>query len=100
MLCQCISPNQKDWVNKLPAVQFSINSARSESTGYAPVMVWNAAKPTKYSNLALMSAHDSIINMCLKQTRDANRKRQIVPFKEGDFVYLSTKNITIGTQGK
>jgi len=41
-----------------------------------------------------MSVHDSIIAACVKQTRDANRKRQLVPFKEGDFVYLSTKNIT------
>ena len=41
-----------------------------------------------------MSAHDSIIRAWTKQTQDANRKRQITPFKEGDFVYLSTKNIT------
>ena len=66
-------------------------------------MVWNSASPTEYSNmqeiaqkkkLALMSAHDSIIRAQTKQTRDANRKRQIAPFKEGDFIYLSTKNIT------
>jgi hypothetical protein len=66
-------------------------------------MVWNSANPTEYPNvrefakkkkLALMSAHDSIIAARVKQTRDANRKRQIVPFKKGDFVYLSTKNIT------
>ncbi|KAF8814452.1 hypothetical protein BYT27DRAFT_7062495, partial [Phlegmacium glaucopus] len=36
MLRQCIHPNQKDWVAKLPAIEFAINSARSESTGYAP----------------------------------------------------------------
>jgi hypothetical protein len=113
MLRQCINPNQKDWVSKLPTIQFAINSARSESTGYAPfflnngrmprAMVWNAADPAEYSNvrefalkkkLALMSAHDSIIGARIKQTRDANRRRQLVPFKEGDFVYLSTKNIT------
>jgi hypothetical protein len=113
MMRQCINPNQKDWVSKLPAIQFAINSARSESTGYAPfflnngrmprVMVWNSAGTAEYSNvrefaqrkkLALISAHDSIIGARIKQTRDANRKRQLVPFKEGDFVYLSTKNIT------
>ena len=33
LLRQCISPNQKDWVAKLPAIQFAINSARSASTG-------------------------------------------------------------------
>ena len=113
MLRQCINPNQKDWVSKLPTIQFAINSARSESTGYAPfflnngrmprTMVWNAASSTEYSNvrefaqkrkLALMSAHNSILSARIKQTRDANRRRQLVPFKEGDLVYLSTKNIT------
>ena len=61
MLRQCINPNQKDWVSKLPTIQFAINSARSESTGYAPfflnngrmprTMVWNSAGPTEYPNL-------------------------------------------------
>ena len=41
-----------------------------------------------------MSAHNSVIGARIKQTRNANRKRQEVPFNEGDFVYLSTKNIT------
>ena len=41
-----------------------------------------------------MSAHDSILATRVKQIRDANRKRQEVPFKKGDFVYLSNKNIS------
>jgi len=66
-------------------------------------MVWNSANSSKYlsvrvfaqkKKLALMLVHDSIIAARVKQTRDANRKHQLVPFKEGDFVYLSTKNIT------
>ena len=91
MLRQCIDPNQKDWVAKLLAIQFAINSARSESTGYAPsflnnghmprAMIWNTASSNEYSNvhifaqkkkLALMSVHDSIITAQVKQTRDAN----------------------------
>ena len=65
-------------------------------------MIWNTASSNEYSNVciftqkkkfALMSAHDSIIAAQVKQTRDANQKRQLVPFKEGDIVYLSTKNI-------
>ena len=113
MLRQCVDTKQKDWVSKLPAIQFAINSARSETTGYAPfflnngrmprVMVWNSAPPTEFANvrefaqkkkLALISAHDSIIGARVKQTRHANRKRQTVPFSLGDFVYLSTENIT------
>ena len=113
MLRQCISTDQKDWVGKLPVIQFAINSARSESTGYAPfflnngrmpkAMIWNRADPAEYPNvrifaqkkkLALIAAHDSIIAARVKQTRDTNKKRQEVPFQEGDLVYLSTKNIT------
>jgi hypothetical protein len=113
MLRQCINNKQTDWVSKLPAVEFAINSARSESTGYAPFflnsgrmprpMIWNSAPKTEYPSirnfalqkkLALMSAHDSILAARVKQTRNANRKRQIEPFKEEELVYISTKNIT------
>ena len=113
MIRQCIHPNQKDWVTKLPAIEFAINSARSASTGYAPFflnfgrmprsMIWNPASSEEYPSvrnfamqkkLALMSAHDSILAARVKQTRDANKKRQTVPFKAGDLVYLSSKNIS------
>ncbi|KIM57515.1 hypothetical protein SCLCIDRAFT_78376, partial [Scleroderma citrinum Foug A] len=39
MLCSCISPNQKDWATKLPAIEFVMNSARSETTGFTPFML-------------------------------------------------------------
>jgi hypothetical protein len=113
MLRQCIQPDQKDWVSKLPAIQFAINSARSASTGFSPFFlnygrnprsfIWNSAPTTEFAGvrnfllqkkLALMSAHDSIIAARIKQTRDANRKRQTTPFKQGDLVYLSTQNIS------
>ena len=58
MIRQCISPTQKDWVSKLPAIEFAINTARSESTGYSPfflnygrlprTMVWNSANKDEY----------------------------------------------------
>ena len=65
-------------------------------------MIWNPTDSTKYSNvhvfaqqkrLVLMAVHDSIIAARVKQTWDANRKRQLVSFHEEDLVYLSTKNI-------
>jgi len=112
MLRQCINEKQNDWVSKLPAIEFAINSARSESTGFAPfflnaghmprTMIWNAAMPSEFPSirnfalhkrLAIMAAHDSILAARVKQTRDANRKRQLSPFKKDDLVYLSTKNI-------
>jgi RNase H-like domain found in reverse transcriptase/Integrase zinc binding domain/Reverse transcriptase (RNA-dependent DNA polymerase)/Retroviral aspartyl protease/Zinc knuckle len=113
MLRQCVHINQKDWVAKLPAIEFAINSARSASTGYAPFflnfgrmprsLIWNSAPSSEYPSvrefamnkkLALMAAHDSILAARVKQTRDANKKRQPAPFHEGDLVYLSSKNIT------
>jgi hypothetical protein len=113
MLRQCIHKIQRDWVAKLPAIEFAINSARSESTGFAlffinygqmpQAMLWNFAAPTEYpsirkfalrTKLALMEAHDSILEARIKQTRDANQKRQPVPFQNGDLVYLSSKNIS------
>jgi len=112
MLRQCINSKQNDWVAKLPAIEFAINSARSESTGFAPfflnsgrmprAMIWTSAPPSEFPSirnfalkkkLALMAAHDSILAAWVKQTRDANRKRQLAPFKKDDLVYLSTKNI-------
>jgi hypothetical protein len=112
MLRQCIGPKQKDWVSKLPAIEFAMNSARSESTGYAPFflntgrmprsLIWDTDKNRDYPGianfamqrrLAIMAAHDSMIAARVKQTRNANRKRQEEPFRKDDLVYLSTKNI-------
>ncbi|TFY51530.1 hypothetical protein EVJ58_g10514 [Rhodofomes roseus] len=114
MLRQCISPNQRDWVTKLPAIEFAINLARSESTGYAPFflntgrmprpMIWNNPSTDEYPAVrayvqrvkyALMAAHDSIIAARVKQTRNANRHRRPAPFVQGDLVYLSTKNLSL-----
>ena len=113
MLRQCVHPDQKDWVSKLPVIEFAINSARSESTGFAPFflnsgrmprsMIWTSPSSSEYPSvrtfalqkkLAIMAAHDSILSARVKQTRDANRKRRVSPFQKGDLVYLSTKNIS------
>ena len=44
---------------------------------------------------AIMSAHDAIIASRVSQTVQANKKRTPATYKEGDLVYLSTKNITM-----
>jgi len=99
---------QKDWVSRLPAIEFAINLARSESTGYAPFflntgrmprpMIWDTPGPDEYPGVrayalkvkaAVMAAHDSLIAARVKQTRDANRRRRPSPFQEGDLVYVS-----------
>jgi hypothetical protein len=113
MLWKCIQPNQRDWVAKLAAIQFAINLAWSASTGFLPFFlnhgqmprsfIWNSALANEFADvynfllqkkLALMLAHDSILAARIKQTRDANRKKQPTPFQQGDLVYLSTQNIT------
>jgi hypothetical protein len=112
MLRQCVDNKHTDWVSKLSAIQFAINSARSESTGFAPFflnngrmprsMIWNSPPSSEFSDihsfalqkkLAIMLAHDSILAARVKQIWDANRKRIVAPFKENDLVYISTKNI-------
>ena len=114
MLRQCISPKQNDWVTKLPAIEFAINSARSETTGYAPFflnygrmprpMLWNSAPANEFAAIrtfvqktkdTIMSAHDSILQGRIKQSRQANRHRRPAPFVEGDLTYISTQNISL-----
>lgn len=113
MIRICVGSSHKDWVSKLPAIEFAINSARSDSTGYAPFflntgrmprnMIWNAPTKEEFPGVrifaqrlktAIMTAHDAILMARVKQTRNANRKRQPVPFKQGDFAYVSTKNMS------
>ena len=36
MLRQCVNSKQSDWVIKLPAIEFAMNSARSSTTGFSP----------------------------------------------------------------
>jgi transposase InsO family protein len=48
MLRQCINAKQTDWVAKLPAIEFAINSARSESTGFAPFFLNSGKNATIY----------------------------------------------------
>lgn len=112
MVRMCVDDKQNNWVLKLPAIEFAINSATSDSTGYAPFflnsgripqsMIWH--KDEAYPGVrkfaqtmkdAVLSAHDAILFARIKQTRLANRKRKSVPFVNGDLVYLSTKNISI-----
>ena len=112
MLRQCVSLKQKDWVTKLPAIEFAMNSARSSTTGFTPFflnygrnpspMIWKGEEvypgvrqfAEKMKN-AIMSAHDTIIASRVQQTNQANRKRLPATYKEGDLVYLSTKNISM-----
>jgi hypothetical protein len=112
MLRQCVGTNQKDWVTKLPAIEFAMNSARSSTTGFTPFylnygrnpspMIWKGEEVypgvrqfAENMKDAIMSAHDAIIASRVQNTTQANKKRQPAKFQEGDLVYLSTKNISL-----
>jgi hypothetical protein len=112
MVRQCVSPDQKDWATKLPAIEFAMNSACSQTTGFPPFvlnygrmpqsMVWNedSAYPgvRKFAQKmkdAILTAHDAILTARVKQTRLANSHRKEAPFSVGDMVYLSTTNLTL-----
>ena len=107
----CISNDQSDWVERLPMVEFAINSTINESTGFAPFeltygnmpRIINRIDPTAFdgvrafadralANLAI--AHDSIIASRSFQTHYANHHQSAErPLETGDLVYLATKNL-------
>lgn len=112
MVRNCISVDQKDWAAKLPAIEFAMNSATSATTGFSPFylnygqnprsVTWD--RPSQFPGVqkfaetmreAMLTAHDAIIAARVQQTTQANKHRQLAPFKQGDKVYLSTKNLAI-----
>lgn len=109
----CALADQHDWVRRLPAIEFALNSAVSDTTGFSPfylnygqiprALKWDA-RTSRYPGVrvfaqrmkdAILQAHDSIIHARVKQTRQANRHRRVAPFAAGDYVYLSTKNLSL-----
>lgn len=114
MIRQCIHKTQKDWVSKLPGIEFVINLTRSQSTGYAPfylnngrlprTIIWETPDVSEYPGvrvfaqklkMGIMQAHDEVIAARVKQVRNANRRRQPSPFEVDDLVYFTTKNLRI-----
>ena len=117
MLRQCISPKQKDWIYKLLMIKYAINTAQLETTGYTPFflnykqmlwnLLWNDSRKNEYSRVrtfvqkvkdAILQAHDTILQVRVKQTRHTNRHRRVSPFKLNNLVYVSTKNMNLPRQ--
>ncbi|KZP27576.1 hypothetical protein FIBSPDRAFT_730548, partial [Athelia psychrophila] len=99
MLRQCVSPDQRDWVGKLRLIKFTMNSASSATTGYAPFVLntgrmppsmgWNADSEFPGVHVFAQRIKDVIIIAArVKQTQMANRKRENSPFATGDLVSL------------
>jgi len=96
-------------------MEFAINASISESTGFALFELDGAYMPRKIcqlpeSNMAppgirtftqqalqnLAAAHDAIIASRVVQQHYSNTRRHQEPtIKEGDLVYLSTKNLSL-----
>jgi hypothetical protein len=114
LIRMCVNPAQRDWAIKLPGIEFAMNSARSETTGFSPFAlnygrlprpmlvrtqtdllgVQEAAQEIKH---AQMIAHDAIIASRTNSVGQANKGRQEASFRVGDLVYIHTKNFSIPT---
>lgn len=121
LLRSMVRPDQTDWVERLPMVEFALNSAASSSTGFAPFELTGGALPRMTRELStpsnlpgvqqfaenardyLVMAHDSIIEARALQTHHANKRRRDEsavgphhrPISVGDLVYLSTENLAL-----
>lgn len=114
MILQAIGGKDSKWLERLPAVEWAMNAARSETTGFSPFflnygyrprpLIWKNTGDNEYPGVqafaqkmkdAIMQAHDAILERRVKQTRAANRSRRLCPIEAGDKVYLSTKNLKL-----
>jgi hypothetical protein len=92
--------------------EFAMNLSQLETTGFSPFKLNYGRMPrpllirtnTEFSGVKehtktirhyLMVAHDAIIGQCATQTAQANKGRHPAPFKVGDKVFVSTKNMSI-----
>jgi hypothetical protein len=94
ILRSLVNPGQTDWVPKIPIVELALNSAISNSTGFAPFELNYGYMPKLFDvfpdidkepngiksfvhdaleNLSM--AHDAIIANRVNQTYHANKKR-------------------------
>jgi transposase InsO family protein len=104
---------QDNWVSLLPMAQIAYNNKLSEATGYSPFFANHGRQPNLFTRsldtnirteLALSSVEalkevhqKSLDNIAKAQSRSisyVNKKRKTAPLlKEGDKVYLLTKNL-------
>jgi len=110
-----VRPDQRDWSDKIPMVEFALNSAISSSSGFAPFELNYGYTPTINTSITpelskvpgvkhfvlralrnLSDAHDAIIESRVRQTHNANqRRREDDTFAAGDQVYVSTSDLSL-----
>ena len=108
-----VHPDQCDWVLKILMTEFAINSSVNKSMGFAPFELIYGYLPymtlsipaSEYKGVQefaqqalynLQATHDAIIMSHVKQTIQLNKHRsQELIIKEGDLIYLSTKELKL-----
>ena len=110
-----ISADQLDWFDKLPMVEFAINSSSSATTGFAPFEINYTAMPRLMDRIGLQKseskgvqefveaavqrlndAYDSVIHHRVFQKVQADKRRwKEADIKVGDKVYLATKDLSL-----
>ena len=108
-----VSPDQQDWVLKIPMTEFAINSSMNKSTGFVPFELTYGYIPQmmlsiptsefkgvhKFTQRAidnLQATHNAIIMSHVWQTMQSNKHQSPEPMiSEGDLVYLSTKELNL-----
>lgn len=119
ILHSVIKPDQTDWAEKLPMVEFAMNSSISDTTGFSPFELNYGYTPCMVCKLSrspampgvkdfaecaldnLRMAHNTIIASRVAQTYYANRdRRNKLPsyeeyFAVGKCAFLSTENLSL-----
>lgn len=119
ILRSVVRPDQTDWAERLPMVEFAMNSSLSATTGFSPFELNYGYVPRMVKELTrdpampgvkdfaeraldnLRMAHDAIIASRVAQTYYANRnRRDELPkydeyFAVGKRVFLSTENLAL-----
>ena len=114
ILWTVVSNDQKDWADKFPMVDFTINSSVNATTGYTPFKLNYGYTPrsgqlistdttfkgvkqfTQQAIWNLLDAHDTILEHRIEQTHYSNKRHKpSIKYQINDLVYLSTKNITV-----
>ena len=94
ILRSMISPDQKDWAEKVPMVKFAINSSIKHK--HAPKVAPGVQSFVCQARDNFSMALDAIIKSRVIQTHHANKQRKASPTLDiGELVYLSTKNLTL-----
>ena len=114
ILRSLVNDYQDNWRSQLPMVEFAMNSAVSESTGYSPFESNYRWMPRMIQGIEYGASHtrvkqfienikdvlnktfDKLTAQCMHQAVMANKQcREGQAFQKGDLVLLSTENINL-----